>query len=101
MRECCITTPVCVTSSTSPIPDAVVIEDLGPAEGKSGTWSVLELWMVGRPDLNEAIADALRKKGGDALINVRCYETTRHFLLFSITTVYVSGDAVKFKKAEK
>ncbi len=49
----------------------------------AATWSFLGLWMIGRPDIGEAIDEALRKRQGTALVNVRCYETYRWFVLFS------------------
>ena len=94
----CITAPVCLTSSTTPIQEKAVMQNLGKTEGTSSTWSVLGLWMIGRPDIGAAIDEAVQKKDGDALINVRCYETFRWYLLFSTTTVRVEGEAVKFQQ---
>lgn len=91
----CSTAPVCVTSSSTPIYGKMAAQNLGKTKGSSGAWSFLGLWMVGRPDIGAALDEALRLKGGDALINVRCYETWRWFVLFSTTTVYVEGEAVR------
>jgi hypothetical protein len=92
----CITTPICVTSSTVPIPYKTTVQRLGKAQGSNTAWSVLGLWMVGRPDLEAAIDEAVRSRGGDALVNVKCYE--RWGFLF--TTVQVEGEAVKFIEAK-
>jgi hypothetical protein len=92
----CSTAPVCVTSSVTPMQGKVIIENLGKAEGSDTAVSILGLYMIGRPDLDLAIKNALAVKGGDTLINVRCYETSGYFLLFSINTVKVEGEAVKF-----
>ena len=43
-----------------------------------------------------AIQDALKKKGGDALINVSCYEKTSWFFFVSENKVVVEGEAVSF-----
>ena len=91
----CSTAPVCVTSSSAPIYGKMAAQNLGKTEGSSSTWSFLGLWMVGRPDIGAALDEAVRRKGGDALVNVRCYETWRWFVLFSTTTVYVEGEAVR------
>ena len=42
----------------------------------------------------------LKQVGGDALINVRWYERTYFFVLFSLHRVYVQGDVVRFVKKE-
>ncbi len=92
----CITTPICVTSSITPMEGKVVSENLGKTEGSDTAFSVFSLFMIGRPDLELAIKDALASKNADTLINVGCYERYIWFGLFSMTTVRVEGDAVKF-----
>lgn len=95
----CITAPVCITSSTTPIINKTITENLGRVSGQHRTWALLGAWMFKRPDMDVAIQNALSEKGGDALINVRCYQTVNWYLFFSITTVTVEGDAVKFEAA--
>jgi len=92
----CSTSPVCVTSSVTPMSGKTVAENLGKCSGSDTAYSFLGLFMFGRPDLDIAIKEALVEKKGDTLINVRCYETTRYFLLFGTNTVVVEGEAVKF-----
>lgn len=92
----CSTSPVCVTSSVTPMSGKTVAENLGKCRGNDTAYSFLGLFMFGRPDLDIAIREALAEKKGDTLINVRCYETTRYFLLFGTNTVVVEGEAVKF-----
>lgn len=94
----CITTPVTVTSSNTPVHDKKIISNQGPVRGSHSAWSVFSLWMVGRPDIDLAIQDALKKKGGDALINISCYEKTGWFFFVSKHTVVVEGEAVTFEK---
>jgi hypothetical protein len=94
----CITTPVSVTSSTTPVHDKKVTVNYGPVQGSHRAWSVFGLWMIGRPDIDKAIQNALQQKGGDALINVTCYEKTAWFLFVSMHTVVVEGEAVSFNK---
>jgi len=74
----------------------VVAENLGRCNGSDTAYSFLGLFMFGKPDLDAAIKKALAGKKGDTMINVRCYETTGYFLLFSATTVTVEGEAVRF-----
>ena len=76
-----------------------VAENLGKVQGSDTAFSFLGLFMFGRPDIDMAIKDALQSKSGDTLINVRCYETSRWFLLLGTNTVIVEGEAVKFGAA--
>ncbi|HNW27438.1 MAG TPA: hypothetical protein PKN50_03080 [Spirochaetota bacterium] len=92
----CITSPVAVTSSTTPVNDKKIVMNYGPVQGTHRVWSVFGLWMVGRPDIDLAIQDALKKKGGDALINVSCYQKTSWFFFVSENKVVVEGEAVSF-----
>ncbi|TAL30183.1 MAG: hypothetical protein EPN93_20380 [Spirochaetes bacterium] len=94
----CSTTPVCMTASTTPLTGKVISENLGMTEGTDGAWTVLWV-MPGEPDLDIAIREALKRKGGDALINVRCYETSWTAILFGVSTVRVVGEAVKLAPA--
>jgi hypothetical protein len=96
----CTTSPICVTSSVTPLQGKVITENLGKTEGRDTAFSLLGLYMIGQPDLDIAIQDAVKLKRGDTLINVRCYETFAWFVLFSTTTVKVEGDAVKLGTAE-
>jgi hypothetical protein len=97
----CITIPVTMTPSNTPLFDRTVSENHGLVRGTHTTGSILGLWMIKRPDIDTAIKRALEQKGGDALINVRCYEQVTWFLLFSLHKVIVEGEAVTFKKDEK
>jgi len=92
----CMTAPVTVTSSTTPLIDKAIGVNHGRVQGTNRTWSLFGLWMFKRPDIDKAIQDALAKKGGDALINVSCYEKTAWFLFFSLHWVVIEGDAVSF-----
>ena len=56
--------------------------------------------MIGRPDISMAIQNALQVKGGDALINVTCYEETAWFFFVSMHKVIVEGEAVTFDKGQ-
>jgi hypothetical protein len=95
----CATTPVSITSSNTPLNDKKIAENLGKVEGESDyCFSVLGMWMIGKPDIQGAIFDALNKKKADALINIKCYEDWRYFFFVSITKVIVEGEAVKFQK---
>jgi hypothetical protein len=92
----CSTVPICITPSNMPLHDKSVSENLGKTEGKDSAYSILGLFMIGRPDIEAAMKEAIKAKNGDALINIRCYETSVYFILFSVNTVRVEGEAVKF-----
>jgi len=100
LQTSCITTPVTVTSSTTPLHDKKIFANYGRVQGSHRAWSVFGLWMIGRPDIDLAIQDALKKNGGDALINVTCYETAAWFFVVSSHTVVVEGEAVAFVKED-
>ncbi len=91
----CSTSPICLTPSTTPLQGKVVEKKLGKAEGTDSAFSFLGLWMWGRPDIERALKEAVAQKGGDALIDVHCYETYRWFVLFGVTTFRIEGEAVK------
>ena len=95
----CVTTPMCITSSNTPVNDKNVQENLGATRGSDSAVSILGLWMLGRPDTGEAIEEALNNKKADALINIQCYQKRSYFILFSLTTVIVEGEAVIFNSA--
>ncbi|MCU0846368.1 MAG: hypothetical protein MUD12_00590 [Spirochaetes bacterium] len=101
----CITAPVCMTSSNTPIAGKKITENLGKTSGSSSATVILGLVMIDKPDIDEAIKEALKnKEGSTALINVKCYETTKWFILFTINSVTVEGEAVilaEVKEKEK
>ena len=88
-------TPMGMTASTTPV-GGKKVEVLGKGEGSDSTWSVLGLWQVGRTDVDQAIREAVATHKGDALINVTWQERTYWCVLFSITTLEVKGDVVRF-----
>ena len=91
----CITSPVAITSSLTPIQNKPIVENMGKTSGSDRAWSVLGIWMIGRPDLDVAIEEAKKAKNADTLINVRCYETYVYYFFVSTSTVRVEGDAVR------
>ena len=96
----CVTTPVCITSSNTPVNGKTIEENMGTTRGSDSAVSILGLWMMGRPDTGVAIDEAIESKKADALVNVQCYQETSYFILFSLTTVIVEGEAVKFASKE-
>ena len=97
----CSTAPICATSSITPMEGKKVTENLGRTSGSDSAFSVFGLFMIGSPDMQKAIEKALKEKGGDTLINVRCYEVMRYYLLFSTTEFVIYGDAVKTADSEE
>ena len=86
--------------STTPLNDRAYAE-LAMTSGTNSKWSLFGLWMFGRPDIDNAIQNALAKNGGDALINVTSHQERMWFLLFSIDTLTIEGKAIKFYTEEK
>ncbi len=96
----CVTTPVCITSSNTPVNGKTIEENMGTTRGSDSAVSIFGLWMVGRPDTGVAIDEAIENKKADALVNVQCYQETSYYILFSLTRVVVEGEAVKFALKE-
>jgi hypothetical protein len=90
----CITTPVGITTSSHYIGDRTIAQNLGKTRGRHTTWSLFGVWMFGTPDIDSAVQEALQKKGGEILINVRCYEELNWYLFFGLHRVIIEGDAV-------
>ena len=101
MCAACSTTPVSLSSTITPMDDKVITENLGRVEGTDSAFSILGLFMIGTPDIDMAINNALKVKGGDTLVNVHCYEVYRYYLFFSTNTVLIQGYAVKTADANK
>jgi len=97
----CITSPVTMTSSLTPIQNRPIVENLGKTSGSDRAWSILGIWMIGHPDLDTAIEEAKKAKNADTLVNVRCYETYIWYFFVSTSTVRVEGDAVRLGEEAK
>ncbi len=94
----CITVPIDMATSSTPLTGKTIAQNLGKAEGRSGTIDILMCYSIGRPDIDLAIQRAVESKGGDALINVRVYQEISYFIAVSYTVVIVTGDVVKFSQ---
>lgn len=92
----CSTVPIASTSSATPLAGKTISENLGKVKGSDSAWSVLGLYMIGRPDIDAAMRRALESKGGDALTNVRLYKSWSYFIVVDCTSVIVEADAVRF-----
>ncbi len=89
------------TSSNTPIHNKTITENLGKVEGNSSyVFALFGIWMFGRPDIQTAIDDALSKKGGDALINIKYHESWIYFIVGSLTKVTIEGEAVRLNQYE-
>jgi len=72
---------------------------LGKAHGTGSTTNILAIAAFGNCGVDEAYRDALKKSGGDDLINVKVdTEFTSILCLFSTVTTHVYGTAIKYKK---
>jgi hypothetical protein len=96
----CSTTPISMAPSNTPLSGVHVKENLGKTSGDDYAVSVLGLFMIGHPDIDIALKSALDAKKGDALINVRCYESNYYFVLIGVTKVRIEGEAVTFASEE-
>ena len=99
LMSACVS-PMGMTSSTTPL-EGKTYETLGKGSGSSSAFSVLGLWQVNRTDIDEAIREASRQKGGDALINVTWQERTFWFILIGWHRLEVKGEVIRFIEKEE
>jgi opacity protein-like surface antigen len=97
----CATIPQGTAPSSSPLIDKsgkdINYEVLGTSEADAGHFSLFGFIPFGRADIDEAINEAIQKKGGDNLINL-CYdiEYASYFIFGSSTSINVKGDVIKY-----
>jgi len=97
----CATIPQGTAPSSSPLIDKsgkdIKYEVLGTSEADAGHFSLFGIIPFGRADIDEAISEAIKKKGGDNLINL-CYdvEYTSYFIFGASTSISVQGDVIKY-----
>lgn len=79
--------------------DDAPFEDLGYSEGESSSFRLLWMFPVTAPiSYNEAVEDAISKKGGDGLIEVRTYVERQVWIVGTIQTLYVKGKVIRYQK---
>ncbi len=91
-------------SSANPaelLESAQEFEELGLTEGRGCRHFVIGIIPFGNSDIEEAVNDALKKTGGDALINVSTETSLYGFIpiynVYAFTCTTVKGTAIKFK----
>ena len=94
----CAHYPAGIAPSTIPI-DGKEYDILGPAEGADSRVSLLGILPIsGSNDTRQAVAKAIKKSGGDALINVTVESVVRYWILWSNEKTLVYGDGIKFRQ---
>jgi hypothetical protein len=93
----CAHYPAGLAPSTRPL-DGKEYDIIGPAKGSDSRVSLLAILPI-TPynDTRDAVADALKSSGGDALINVTVEHVVRYWILWSNRKTLVYGDAIKFR----
>ena len=71
---------------------------LGDAEGYSSSFTLFWLFPFGRPSVDDAIAEAVRSKGGDNLINVSIYKERDIYITGTVEAVRVTGKVIKYNR---
>ena len=76
-------------------------QELGPVEGHACRHFILAVIPFGDATFSTAVNNALRERGGDALVNVTVSNSLYGFIpiynLYAFTCTTVKGVAVKFK----
>jgi hypothetical protein len=91
----CLTYPATIAPASTPItPGKYTI--IGPAEGSAFGLSILGMIPVmGFRQAGEAVDDALRRSGGDALINIAADVQILHLLIVTLHWTSLEATAVK------
>jgi len=74
-------------------------EIIGEAEGFSSEFKLL--WFIPvtpRMSLNNALEDAIRSKGGNAMIEVTAQSENEKWIVGTIDSIRVHGKVIRFKK---
>lgn len=72
-------------------------EILGEAEGQASNFSLF--WFVTvtpRADIDRAISNAISKKGGDDLIDIRWWIESKVYILGTVKIIYVKGKIIRY-----
>ena len=76
-------------------------KELGPAQGNACKYMFLSIVPWGESDLEAAVGRALKKTGGDALLNVSVANSLYSFLpiynILSVSCTAVKGISIKFQ----
>lgn len=98
----CATIPQGSAPSSSPLinqrGEDLKYEVIGTSSASSGSFSLFGFIPFGRADIDEAISDAIKSRGGDNIINLSYNVESVYYLFFGITTsIKVEGDVIKYK----
>jgi hypothetical protein len=88
--------PAGVAPSASPITNTNY-EVLGKSTGSASHIALLGFIPLGKADIEAAIQEAIKKKDGDALINVRYWQRSIWLCIATKITFEVEGDVIKYK----
>ena len=92
----CMRSPGGISQSTTPI-EGRPYTILGEAYGAKTQYHILGVIPTGAANvLQEAVDEAKRASGADALIDVTVEDYYKNFVVFSSTTMEVHGKAIKF-----
>jgi hypothetical protein len=93
----CAHAPGGISDSTTPIEGRRYLK-LGHAKGTDSRVLLFGVLPVsGSNSTREAIADAIRSRGGDAMIEVTVESYTIYLILFSKMTTVVEGEVIRFQ----
>ena len=94
----CIRVPGGISSSTTPI-NSRAYSVIGEAYGEETHYDLLGIVPLSRANhLQNAIEDAKKQSGADALVDVTVESVKKVYILFTSYTVEVRGKAIKFKQ---
>lgn len=100
----CSVTPLGLIDSSTPLQGLNgqnrTYQVLGQADGSQGNFALFGIIPFGSADFQAAMADAVRKLNGDALINVRYWYRHSNYGIGTYSSIEVQGDVIRFSRME-
>jgi len=77
-------------------------EELGEAEGMSSSFTLFWFFPVTpEVNINEAVDDAVKSKGGDNLIEAVFYRENKVYIIGTVTNIYAKGKVIRYLQQNK
>ncbi len=78
---------------------SVSYKSLGKAKGMASSFNLFHLFTITeKADIDYAINEAIGKKQGDALINIRYYKDTDFWFVGTVDKIIVEGEVIKYEE---
>lgn len=79
---------------TTPPGNRQIGDSVGPVKGSDTTWTIFR-YMIGSPDLGEALDEAKKQKNADVILNAKITENSYSVFIFSVRRLTIEGDGYR------